>query len=445
MPRPVPKLWRNWAGNQVCAPYAQELAANEDDLVRIVRDAAAHDRPVKVVGAGHSFTGVACTDGHLVELTDYGRVLSVDTNAGQVTVQAGITLSALCDELDRHGLALENMGDINYQTIAGATSTATHGTGVRFGNISSRIVGLRLITADGSVLDCNEQENADVFEVARVGIGALGIVSTVTLQCVPAFRLHAIEEAKPVDDVLADFDGYMRSADHVEFYWIPHTRWALTKRNERTDEPAAPRSRRRAFVDDIVLTNGGFGLLCRVGRRFPRAIPRLAKAIPSAGAAEYTDRSDKVFTSPRLVHFYEMEYAIPAEAVPEALNRVRALVDRLNVPISFPVEVRVVAADDIALSTAYGRATGYIAVHVYRGTPYDQYFQGVEAIMNDYEGRPHWGKMHFQTAATLAPRYPRWDAFLTVRDKLDPDRRFTNPYLDRVLGSTASRASIAHA
>jgi L-gulonolactone oxidase len=156
--------------------------------------------------------------------------------------------------------------------------------------------------------------------------------------------------------------------------------------------------------------------------------------MPSASNASYTDRSDKVFTSPRLVRFYEMEYAIPAEAVPEALNRVRALVDRLRVPISFPVEVRLVAPDDIPLSTAYGRAAGYIAVHVYRGTPYDQYFQGVEAIMDDYEGRPHWGKMHFQSAATLAPRYPRWDAFQKVRDELDPARRFTNPYLEKVLG-----------
>jgi L-gulonolactone oxidase len=330
-------------------------------------------------------------------------------------------------------VTVENMGDIAYQTIAGATSTATHGTGVAFGNISSRIVGLRLIAADGSALECNATENADVFEAARVGIGALGIVSTITLQCVPAFRLHAVEAAMPVDEVLSDFDGFMRSTDHVEFYWIPHTRWALTKRNRRTDEPAAPRGRRREFIDDIVLTNGGFGLVCRVGRRWPRAIPRLAKAMPPAGNAEYTDRSDKVFTSPRLVRFYEMEYAILAEAVPEALNRVRKLVDRLNVPISFPVEVRVVAPDDIPLSTAYGRATGYIAVHVYRGTPYDQYFQGVEAIMNDYGGRPHWGKMHFQTAETLSSRYPRWDAFRAIRDKLDPDRRFTNPYLDRVL------------
>jgi L-gulonolactone oxidase len=435
MPKPVPKLWKNWAGNQACAPFAIESPSSEQELVSIVKEAAASDRRVKVVGAGHSFTGIACTDGHLVDLSRYGGLLSHDRDAGTVTVQAGIQLSRLCDELDARGLALENMGDIAYQSIAGATSTATHGTGTKFGNISSRIVGLRLITADGSIIDCSSEERPDVFECARVGLGALGVLSTVTLQAVPAFRLHAVEEAIPVDDVLRDFSGFMAGTDHVEFYWVPHTRWALTKRNTRTQDPAAPRGKAKEIIDDIVLTNGAFGLLCRLGRRWPRAIPRLAKVIPSASSkVEYTDRSDKVFTSPRFVHFYEMEYAIPAEAVPEALNRVRGLVDRLGVPISFPVEVRVVAPDDIPLSTAYGRATGYIAVHVYRGTPYDQYFQGVEAIMNDYGGRPHWGKMHFQTAETLAPRYPRWEAFQKVRNELDPDGRFANPYLDRVLG-----------
>jgi L-gulonolactone oxidase len=326
------------------------------------------------------------------------------------------------------------MGDIAYQSIAGATSTATHGTGTQFGNLSSQIVGLRLVTADGSTLDCSATQNTDVFEVARVGLGALGILSTVTIQCVPAFRLHAIEAPRPVDEVLVDFDGFMDSADHVEFYWVPGTRWALTKCNQRTQHAAEPRGKRRELIDDILISNGAFGLMCRLGKRWPRAIPRLSKALPSASHADFVDRSDKVFTSPRLVHFYEMEYAIPREAVPEALNRVRALVEHLSVPISFPVEVRVVAPDDIPLSTAFGRATGYIAVHVYRGTPYDQYFQGVEAIMNDYEGRPHWGKMHFQSAATLAPRYPKWDAFQAQRNRLDPERRFANPYLEKVLG-----------
>jgi L-gulonolactone oxidase len=426
--------WTNWAGNQSCAPLSIRRPTSEDELVALVKDAAAEGVRVKCVGAGHSFTPIACTDGILVDLSGYDRVLGHDPEARTITVQAGISLSRLCEELDLRGLALENMGDIAYQSIAGATSTATHGTGWHFGNLSSRIVGLRLIAGDGTVVTATADENPDVLAAARVGVGALGIVSTVTLQAVRAFRLHAVEEPMRVDDVLADFDGFMSSADHVEFYWVPHTGWALTKRNRRTDEPAQPRGRAKELVDDLLLPNVAFGALCRIGRRKPAWIPRMAKIIPSTGRIEYTDRSDKVFTSPRRVHFYEMEYAIPRDAVPEALNRVRALVDETGMHLSFPVEVRVVAPDDIPLSTAEGRATGYIAVHVYQGTPYDAYFQGVERIMDSYGGRPHWGKMHFQHAETLAPRYPRWDEFQAVRRRLDPEGRFSNPYLARVLG-----------
>jgi len=283
-------------------------------------------------------------------------------------------------------------------------------------------------------VEATAEENPEVLAAARVGIGALGIVSTVTIEASKAFRLHAIEEPMRVDEILGDFDGYMSSADHVEFYWVPHTAWALTKRNRRTDEPAVPRGKVKEVVNDLLLTNVGFGALCRIGRRRPSWIPKMAKILPSTGRVEYTDRSDRVFTSPRKVKFYEMEYAIPRDAIPEALNRVRALVDEAGIQLSFPVEVRVVAPDDIPLSTAEGRATGYIAVHVYQGTAYDTYFQGVERIMTSYGGRPHWGKMHFQGHEALAERYPRWDEFQAVRRRLDPEGRFTNQYLERVLG-----------
>ncbi|MGZ4707120.1 MAG: D-arabinono-1,4-lactone oxidase [Acidimicrobiales bacterium] len=430
-PRP---RWSNWARNQSCSPIAIERPRSEADIVRIVQRAATEGVPVKVVGAGHSFTPLVCTDGYLLDLADYDRVLSVDPEARTVTVQAGISLSRLNVELDRHGLALENLGDIAYQSVAGATSTATHGTGLQFGNLSSRIVGLRIVAGDGSVVEATPERNADVLDVARVGVGSLGVLSVVTIQCVPAFNLHALEQAERVDAVLERWDDEIVGNDHFEFFWIPNTGWALTKRNRRTDEPVAPRSRWRSFRDDYLLTNVGFDLTCRAGRMHPTLGRRMAKLVPGTGRAEYTDVSYKVFASARLVKFYEMEYAIPYEHLVEALNRVRQLVRRQGVQILFPVEVRVVAADDIPLSTAHGRTTAYIAVHVYQGTPYDQYFQGVQGIMDDYGGRPHWGKMHFQTAATLAPRYPRWDEFQALRARLDPDGRFTSPYLDRVLG-----------
>ena len=274
----------------------------------------------------------------------------------------------------------------------------------------------------------------DVLDVARVNLGALGVVSTVTLQCVPAFNLHAVEGAEPVDDVFDSLDDLVDGTDHFEFFWVPHTRWALTKRNRRTEEPIAPRPPLRAWRDDVLYQNVLFGAACRVGRRWPSLVPRLASAVPATGRVEYIDHSARVFASPRLVRFLEMEYSLPRAALPEAFGRLRDLVDGLDQPVSFPVEVRWVAGDDIPLSTAFGEDRAYVAVHVYRGTPTEPYFPGVESIMADYDGRPHWGKLHTRQAATLAPLYPRWDDFREQRARLDPEGRFSNAYLDRVLG-----------
>jgi L-gulonolactone oxidase len=428
------RRWRNWAGNQRCVPAAIDTPTTEAEIVAVVQRAAETATAVKAVGAGHSFTSVACTDGHLLDLSGYDRVLDIDRERRQVTVQAGIPLSRLNEQLAEHGLALENLGDIAYQSMAGATATATHGTGLRFGNLASRIVGMRLVAGDGSVVECSADREPEVFRAARVGVGALGVVSEITVQCVPAFNLHAVEEPARVDSVLEALDDLVRANDHYEFFWIPGTGWALTKRNRRTSEPAAPRSRWTAFRNDVLLDNVAFGAVQRIGVRRPEWIPGLAKRLPSTGRQEFVDRSDRVFASARWVKFVEMEYAVPLEAFGSAFAGVRRLVARLGETVGFPVECRFVAGDDIALSTASGRDTAYLAVHLAVGRPYDQYFQGVEAIMDDHDGRPHWGKLHFQSAATLAPRYPGWDDFAKVRSRLDPDGRFANPYTDRVLG-----------
>jgi L-gulonolactone oxidase len=426
--------WTNWAGNQRCAPSRIETPSTEEKLVRIVQEARDADERVKVAGAGHSFTGVALTDGRLLRLDNYGGVRSVDGATGSVTVEAGITVAQLNRELDMLGLAMPNLGDIAYQTIAGAISTGTHGTGARLGGLATQVTAMRVVASDGSVIECSNEQEAEIFEAARVGLGALGIISTVTLQCVPAFNLHAIEQTLPVDIVLEELDELVEGTDHFEFFWFPHTRFALTKRNNKTEEPIAPRSRWQEFRDDVLLSNVAFNLLCKAGRLRPQLIPRLTSAIPSSGRVEYIDKSYRVFASPRHVRFYEMEYAIPRAACREALRRVRELIDRAGLLVSFPVEVRFTAADDIPLSTASGRDTCYIAVHMYLGTPYQQYFDGVELIMNEYEGRPHWGKLHSQTAETLSQRYPQWHRFQAARVRLDPDGVFANAYLDRVLG-----------
>ena len=426
--------WKNWAGNQQCTPERIERPATEQGLVRIVKQAAAAGQRVKVVGSGHSFTGIALTDGRLIKLDDYGRVLSIDREKQTATVQAGITIARVSQQLDKQGLALENLGDINYQSISGAISTATHGTGRALGGIATQVTALRLITGDGSIVDCSADKEPDIFSAARVGLGALGIISTVTLRCVKAFNLRAVEMPERVDQVLERLDENIETNDHFEFFWVPDTGWALTKRNQRTTAPLATRGLLKEFRDDILVSNFAFEALCRIGRLRPSLIPRVARALPQTGRTEYVDKSYRVFSSSRMVRFYEMEYGIPAEAALEAFNRVRTFLKQSGLVPIFPVEVRFTKGDDIPLSTASGRDSCYIAVHVFEGMQYQQYFEAVEDIMNDYGGRPHWGKLHFQTAETLAPRYPQWDEFQRIRALLDQEGRFSNPYLDRVLG-----------
>jgi len=426
---------RNWARNQTCVPAAVRNPSSTDEVATIVAEASRSRQAVKAIGAGHSFTGAAMTNGVLVALDAMNAVEWVDAASGRVTVQAGIRLRDLCDQLAAAGLAMPNLGDINAQSIAGAISTATHGTGADLGNLATTIVGMELVDGSGNVVTCDAANRPDLLRVARVGVGALGIVTKVTIQCVPAFDLHARETIEALDDVLEDFADFTTSAEHVEFYWMPGTRRCQVKRNHRTTEPARPQSRFAYVRDKYVAENAAFGLVCRIGRRFPAQAPRLAKLITSAASErDLIDRSDHIFCSPRRVRFVEMEYGIPVEAIPDAVRRVRDLTATLSFPPLFPIEVRVSAADDIPLSTGHGRANGWIAVHQYRGAPYEAYFQGVEAIMDDYEGRPHWGKLHYQSAATLRTRYPQWDQFVAARAELDPGGTFRNEYLDRVLG-----------
>ncbi len=418
--------WTNWARQQRCAPARIERPESEEELARIV---AAAPR-VKVAGSGHSFTDIACTDGVMVDLAGMDRVLEVDGH--EVTVEAGITLRRLGEELQARGLAMENQGDVDPQTLAGAISTATHGTGGRFGNISSRVSAVRLVDGSGELREISE---GDELRAAQVSLGALGAITAVTLRCVPAFTVHRVDAPRPLDDVLAGLDRQVDAHDHFEAFVMPYTRRALTLTSQRTDRPPEPPGRAKAFLRDVLLENAALGLACRLGRRVPALIPSLNRGIASVlGGAEHLDASNRVFANVRLVRFTEMEYGIPREHAAEALERVLTLIERRRLPVGFPIELRVVAPDDALLSTAHGRPTAYIAVHQYLGMEYETYFRGVEAIMDEYGGRPHWGKRHYQTAATLAPRYPEWERFATVRARLDPEGRFENDYTRRVLG-----------
>jgi FAD-linked oxidoreductase len=430
--------WRNWGRNQQCSPVAVEEPESELEVVEAVRRAAAVGQSVKVAASGHSFTDIACTEGRMLRMERLDRVLAIDDDACTVTVEAGITLWRLNEELARRGLALANLGDIDRQTISGAIATATHGGGARFGGLATFVRGLELVTGDGTVVRCSPDEEPEVFACARVGLGALGVVTKLTLECVPAFRLHSIERPTTIDTMVAEFDDVIDGNEHMDFYWWPHTDVATRKVANRTDEPIRRKRPAKTWRDEVLLANYVFGALCALGRARSEAVPGLMRrTAASLGKTEMVDDSYRVLVSRRLVRFVEMEYAVNRADAPGALLRIRELIERERLPVDFPVELRVAAADDIPLSTANGRDTAYLAVHVSAGRPFEAYFRGVESIMDELDGRPHWGKVHFQDAATLAARYPEWDRFRAVRARLDPEGRFRNPHLDRVLGPPA--------
>jgi FAD-linked oxidoreductase len=428
------ETWSNWTGDQRCAPAELVRPRDRDELVAAIAVAAAAGNTVSVAGAGHSFTEAAMTDGVMIDVGALSGVTDADRVSGLVRVGAGTVLADLNRELDRLGLAMENLGDIDRQTIAGAISTGTHGTGAKLRNISAQVEAVEIVTADGTVREL-DASTPELLLAARVGIGALGAISAVTLRCVPAFTLLRVDTPQPREEVLESFDERAESNDHFELFTFPYADSALVLERNRVEGPPRPRGRLASYLNDIVVENWALEALSAAGRLAPRTIPRLSRlAAALASGGKTTDRSDRVFASERRVRFTEMEYGVPREHGPVAARRVIEWVRENRYPVFFPIEMRVAAGDDALLSPSHGRDTAYIAVHQYRGMAWRPYFEAVEAIMREYGGRPHWGKRHFQTAETLAPLYPRWDAFRAARDELDPRRAFANEYATRVLG-----------
>jgi FAD-linked oxidoreductase len=432
----APPRWQNWAGNQSAQPRRVITPRSAEEVAEAVALATLDGLTVRMTGTGHSFTPVAVTDGVLLRPGGMQAVRSVDEVAGQVTVEAGCPLRVLNEYLHARGLALANMGDIQEQTVAGAIQTGTHGTGRDLGGIAAQVMALEMVRADGTIVSCSATADPALFQAARVGLGALGVLTAVTFRVVPAFLLEAREEPMSWAGVIASLDELTSENEHFEFYWFPHTDGCLTKRNNRAEGPARPLPRWRYRLDDEFLSNTVFGATCRLGHRYPSAIPVINGIAGKAlGARRYVDTSHRVFTSPRRVRFKEQEYAIPRECLAGALTEIRGLFTRHEWRISFPIEVRVAPADDIWLSTASGRDTAYIAIHVFHPAAHEEYFREVEAVLTAVGGRPHWGKLHTCDAEYLRGVYPRLTEFVALRDELDPARRFSNRYLEQVLGS----------
>ncbi len=431
------KPWRNWAHTAASQPVLAIAPRSVAQAVRVIERARETGNTVKPIGASHSFTAIGATDGVRLHMDRLRGLVDVDLERRQVTLWAGTHLWELPDILHPLGLALENMGDIDRQTISGATSTGTHGTGLRFGGLATRVVGATLLTGTGEVLTVNVTENADLLPAVQLGLGALGVLLTVTIQCVPRFALHAVEAPVPLAEVLDTYVERNEQHDHFEFYWFPHTESTRTKTNTRfpIDYPTKPLSTAARLLDEEVMNNAMLGAVVGFQRFFPSFTPPINRAIEAVSSRrDYSDESHRVFVTRRRVRFREMEYSLPLESIPEVMRDLQRLIERKQFRVSFPVEVRTAKADDVWLSTASGRQSGYIAVHRYWRDRDHEYFREAEALFRAYEGRPHWGKMHTMDAEALRKRYPQFDAFVAVRDRLDPDRVFTNDYLKRVLG-----------
>ena len=434
--------WQNLAGLESADPCTVATPTSVDEVVEAVTTARGEGSTVKMIGSGHSFTAISAPRDTMLRPQGMQGVIGVDRDAMTVTAYAGTQLKVLNAELERLGLSLHNMGDIAEQTLAGATSTGTHGTGGVAAGLAAQLAGLQLVTGTGEVVDATREQHADVFEVARVGLGALGILTTVTLAVEPLFLLEAVEQPMSWDEALGSFDDMVAESHHCDMYWFPHTDRLLTKRNTRLDadvSEAEPVSRFRGWLDDDFLSNTVFGALTAGANRVPGVIPRMNQVSARVlSPRTYSDVAHRVFTSPRRVVFREMEYAAPREAGLDALREARRVIDASDWKISFPVEIRVAPADDIPLSTASGRDSFYLAFHTHHHSDWRThaaYLEAMERVMRDHDGRPHWGKLHTRAAADLAPAYPRFGEFLAMRDRLDPDRVFTNAYLDRVLGA----------
>ncbi|MGB3808533.1 MAG: D-arabinono-1,4-lactone oxidase [Parvibaculum sp.] len=424
-PKTLP--WRNWSGGQTCTPAMRAAPADEAELADLIAKAAT---PIRAVGAGHSFSPLVPTNGTLLTLDRIAGVTAIEAKTHQADILAGTRLARMSDDLAKAGLALDNMPDINKQSLAGAISTATHGTGSEIGSLSTFLQGLRLVTASGKAIDCDAKRQPEIFQAARVSLGALGIITKARIQARPLYKLKRRTWVAPVEEMLEQVSALEAKNRNFEFYYIPYSGMALGISNNETDEAETPAPvnedddglRQLKMLDDWLGWSPGL-------RRWT-----IQKILGGMEPEERVDFSHKTLSTERGVRFNEMEYHLPREAAPAALREIIETIEKNNIKVFFPIEFRTVAADDIWLSPFYGRKSASIAVHQFYEWDYKPYFTAIEPIFRKHDGRPHWGKLNTLEAADFAAIYPKWKDFLKVRAELDPKGKFLNPYLRKVFG-----------
>ena len=415
-------LWKNWSGVAHAYPASRAAPRSVDDLLQVLRSAPA---PVRPVGAGHSFTALAPTDGTLLTLDGMSGLVSHDPAALRAVVRAGTRLADLGPALAAVGQEMINLPDINKQSVGGAIGTATHGTGKGVSAVHGAVVALQLATPTGDLIDCDAQTRPEVFDAARVGLGAFGVVTQVTLQNQPLTRVLKRTSVRPLDEVLEDWPALTRRHRNVEFFAVPFTGHAALVTHDVTDLPIRPRGPDQD--NETVMALKRLRDLFEFTPSLRRSIAQreFAKIPPE----EVVDEGWKLLSNERAVRFNEMEYHLPIEAQIPALREVLKAIETQRNDVFFPIEARIIAADDAWLSPFYGRESGSIAVHAYYKDDYDFFFSLIEPIFRRHGGRPHWGKLHSLKARDLAEIYPRWREAGEVRRALDPQGRMLNDYL----------------
>ncbi len=420
---------KNWSGNLQWTPSSIAYPETELAIQQLVQKAKRENRKIRMIGTGHSFTPLSKTEDILVSLDEYQGLISVDKEKDQATVKAGTKLHLLGSLLFEQGLAMENMGDIDRQSIAGTISTGTHGTGIQFGTISTQVKAIRFVNGLGELVDCSKEENPDLFKAAQLSLGALGIITEITLQCIPAYKLELINEKRKLSEVLDHYQQINQENRNFEFYWFPMTEYVMTKTSNLASGKA-DKVGLSTFFQEYVLENMAFKLLCEYAYYFPKKNKWVSDfSAKAVGRSRKVYQSHKVYATPRLVKFNEMEYNVPMEAYEEVMKEIVKCISKNKFPVHFPIENRFVKQDDIYLSPAYGRNSAYIACHVYYKKPYKAYFKALEDIFKSFDGRPHWGKLHTLNTKDLQERYPKYTTFLKCREEQDPDEIFISPYL----------------
>ncbi len=421
---------RNWSGFVRFTPRQIVKPSSLDELQRIVSTSGHNGRHVRVIGSGHSFTPLVQTEDILISLDNWQGIEEIDVEKGIVKVRGGTKLRTLGEALLTYGLAQENLGDIDVQSISGAVSTGTHGTGINFGTLSTQVKSLTLVTADGELLECSSEHNPTIFKAAQVSLGMLGIIAYVTLRVVPMKRLHFRGHREGMSECFNNMEKYKQENTYFSFLWAPYTDWVQVKLLNETTEPVSRQSVFKSYFNKIVVKNWVYWLISESCRLLPRLSKFVSKLAGSSNSiTDEVNYSHRIFSTPRMVRFQEMEYNIPAEHIQAVLKEMQECIEVHHFNVHFPIECRFVREDDIWLSPAYQRASAYIAVPMYRGMEYKAYFRHIEDIFRRYQGRPHWGKVHTQTAESLSQLYPHWDDFRRIRASLDPRGVFLNGYL----------------